>query len=193
MNQVIKSMLLLTISAVPIWVLFRILRHVLQQNPKEQFSVKREILLAIFFTYLVLILTITIIPMPLAGFKKPNFQYINIIPLFHSLECIWGNAKGARFCLQNIIGNIAIFIPFGFLMPLIWDKYRSLKNVFISAFIFSFSIELIQFFEHYFGTFRIVDIDDIILNIAGACLGFCLIYITEKRGFFRKPSFHTNF
>ena len=42
------------------------------------------------------------------------------------------------------------------------------------ALLLSLSVELIQFLLSFFGNPRAVDIDDVILNTLGACIGFAL-------------------
>ena len=66
----------------------------------------------------------------------------------------------------NIVGNIVMFIPWGFGLPLLWKEYRSFfKLTFLSLFL----PVCIEFFQLFVG--RTVDIDDIILNFAGGMLG----------------------
>jgi glycopeptide antibiotics resistance protein len=115
-------------------------------------------------------------PLPMTSFKNSDSTYTNFIPLINSIECFLPNRANApemwKHCLENIVGNIVLFIPFGALLPLISDKFQLLKRVFIVAVLFSLSIELIQFSAQYFGSFRTVDIDDVIFNASGACAGF---------------------
>lgn len=76
---------------------------------------------------------------------------------------------------KNIIGNIVIFIPYGFLGIL----YPKLKNSFFLILTFFIVINIIEFSQYYFkrGT---ADVDDIILNTSGVIIGF-IIY---KKFFF---------
>lgn len=79
---------------------------------------------------------------------------------------------------RNVVGNILLFLPFGFLITdMIHDKTSKI-NFFISTFmvfITSLSIEIIQM---HIG--RSFDIDDIILNVVGGILGFIIFYIINK-------------
>ncbi|MBD5507816.1 MAG: VanZ family protein [Lachnospiraceae bacterium] len=79
---------------------------------------------------------------------------------------------------KNTILNIILFVPLGFLVPVIWKNYRSLKTMFFMGFALSVSIELLQIF-----TFRLTDIDDLITNTAGAVIG----YYIAKRCSFKLP------
>lgn len=65
-----------------------------------------------------------------------------------------------------MLGNIGIFVPVGFFSALLWRKWRWWKSLLV-GFCASVTIEFIQFFIG-----RSTDIDDVILNTAGALLGF---------------------
>ena len=72
---------------------------------------------------------------------------------------------------SNIFGNIFLLSPFGLLLPIITRHHLSFPKILLLAFWFSFSIELLQYF------IRVgeADIDDLILNVTGAAIGY-LIY-----------------
>lgn len=76
----------------------------------------------------------------------------------------------------NLIGNILVFIPYGFLMPHVYPVCRRWWRVFYCAFGFVVSIEVFQLISA-FGAF---DVDDILLNVAGAMLGYG-IYCVKRR------------
>ena len=65
--------------------------------------------------------------------------------------------------------NILLFVPLGFLAPLIWKKMNRAVSVAVLSFSFSLLIELSQLLNN-----RRPDIDDLILNTLGGILGFLL-------------------
>lgn len=73
---------------------------------------------------------------------------------------------------RNVIGNILLFVPFGYLITdMIMEKAKK-TNIYITLFIIlvtSLTTEIIQMFIG-----RSFDIDDIFLNFIGGILGFCL-------------------
>jgi glycopeptide antibiotics resistance protein len=75
---------------------------------------------------------------------------------------------------MNTLGNLALLLPLGILLPVLSSRFRSLKRVLLVALCLSVSIETIQFILRFFGNPRQVDIDDVILNTLSACLGFAL-------------------
>lgn len=68
--------------------------------------------------------------------------------------------------LFMLLGNIIMFMPIGFFSALLWRKPRWWKSLLIGLGS-SVTIEFIQFFIG-----RSTDIDDVILNTAGALAGF---------------------
>jgi len=62
-------------------------------------------------------------------------------------------------------------IPLGFLLPLIWSDFRSIKKVALVGFCLSLTIEVTQLFTYW----RLSCTDDLIANTLGAVLG-CLIF-----------------
>lgn len=83
--------------------------------------------------------------------------------------------------------NIFMFIPLGFLLPLIWDRFRSFWKAILTGFGFSLLIEFFQLFNH-----RISDVDDLIMNTVGTCIGY-LIWVVFKLIFYRKRKTATEF
>lgn len=77
--------------------------------------------------------------------------------------------------LLTYILNIIMLTPLGFLLPLIWKKYRVISKTVIAGFLFSLSIELGQLFNR-----RSTEIDDILMNVLGAILGFGIWLLFNK-------------
>src|SRR5829696_1515705 len=64
----------------------------------------------------------------------------------------------------NLLGNIALFIPFGFLFPILFDRMSKFKTVFFISLLLSLFFELFQLITHTGQS----DVDDLILNSLGA-------------------------
>ena len=107
------------------------------------------------------------------GFLE-NQNFIPLKTIIYYLFFDWDHINlGIR--LNNLIGNILGFIPFGFLFPLLSQRFQKLKVVVIATFSLSLTFELIQLTFH-FGSF---DVDDLILNTIGGTLGYLpLKYLT---------------
>ncbi len=85
--------------------------------------------------------------------------------------------------IPNIL-NVIMLMPFGFLLPLIWKQWRSLRKVVLSGFGFSLLIEFFQLFNT-----RLTDVDDLIMNTLGAFAGF-LLWVLYNRLFCRSAQAH---
>lgn len=70
--------------------------------------------------------------------------------------------------VENLAGNVLVFVPFGFLFPLVAREGEHFFVMLLNAFVFVLGIETFQLFSA-FGAF---DVDDILLNCLGAVLGF---------------------
>ncbi len=77
-----------------------------------------------------------------------------------------------------VLANMGIFVPLGFLVSLLWRRPRWWKAA-IAGFLTSFFVEFVQLFIA-----RSTDIDDVILNTAGALAGYWLFCLF--RGLFPK-------
>ena len=76
---------------------------------------------------------------------------------------------------KNILGNILLFLPLGFLSsPLI--KNKRLITVFTYSLLFSGSIEVMQYL---FLTSRRADVDDVILNTMGGIIGYLIFKVVS--------------
>ena len=80
-----------------------------------------------------------------------------------------------REFIYNVIGNIVLFIPFGFFIYIKYNKNKS--NALLAIFIMTLSIEFIQGFIPY----RFCEIDDIILNTFGGYIGITIYNLLELK------------
>lgn len=104
----------------------------------------------------------------------PTFLCRTFEPTFYLLPVI-GMADDVR----NSILNCVLFLPLGFLLPLIWTKYRKCGVTVLFGFFLSLAVELMQIFSY-----RLTDVNDLITNTAGTALGFLLArpLLSKTRG-----------
>ncbi|WP_322392306.1 VanZ family protein [Clostridium perfringens] len=67
-------------------------------------------------------------------------------------------------------------MPFGFLLPILWEKYRTLLPTLFIGILFSIIIEIGQLFI----PFRASDINDLIMNAIGTICGWIIFNIMSK-------------
>jgi glycopeptide antibiotics resistance protein len=92
---------------------------------------------------------------------NPN---LNLIPFNDGLD------------ISNIL-NILLFIPCGFLLPVLWKKYHTFSNILFYSLLFSTIIEVGQLFTRC----RATDINDLIMNTLGSLLGWSLFKIIKNK------------
>src|SRR5918911_5517831 len=174
--QVVKSILFLSALTLPFWIAIRFAINVYGRRRHRHTSLKRELLLTSFSLYLVFLAAVTIVPLPVSRERRPGSEGVNLTPVLRTVDCLTGKQTGApegvRFCLENVLGNVALFMPLGIMLPLVSNKVRSLRGVLVSALSVSLGIEVAQLLSRQFGSYRSVDVDDVIFNVLGACLGY---------------------
>ncbi len=69
--------------------------------------------------------------------------------------------------------NVIMTIPLGFLLPLIWKQFRTMKKVAFTGFLFSVSIEFSQLLTQT----RNTTLDDVMMNTLGAVIGYVIFQI----------------
>ncbi|MFR5116583.1 MAG: VanZ family protein [Eubacterium sp.] len=92
-----------------------------------------------------------------------SYHY-NLIP-FREIRrfIVYADLLGPVAVISNLFGNIAIFMPFGFLVPILGRKKRKFWFTALASFELSLSVECIQLITKT-GCF---DVDDIFLNTIG--------------------------
>ena len=88
---------------------------------------------------------------------------------------VYRKQLGFAAVFTNLVGNVAGFLPFGFILPVITEKMRSGLLITLAGFGLSLTVEVIQLITRV-GCF---DVDDMILNTAGAALGYLLFFICD--------------
>lgn len=125
----------------------------------KKFQLHKELIYLISIIYILCLFHVV-------TFQDNNYGVSNFIPFKEIFRYEFGSAK----FMKNIVGNIMLFIPYGFIASYLL-KNKKFSVITILTIIASLTIETVQY---YIG--RVFDIDDIILNLVGGIIGF-LIYI----------------
>jgi len=170
--------LVLSAIAVPCWLVFRLYRL---RTSGHGLSFRRELLLLTFVVYLCGLATATLIPNHNSRSAAQAAMGIDLRPNLASLTCSSpGLPKGSTaraFCLHNARGNAMLFFPLGILMPLVWRRLRFWRAIQIAIAV-SVSIELVQYLSTGWSN-RNADVNDVILNVLGACLGLAIVFLLQ--------------
>ena len=116
-------------------------------------------------------------------FRDTELAMLNLVPFRSILAAFSGGGEDipARdqllLALINFAGNVFLFVPVGFLLPMAAAKRRPFGVTVGFAALLSAGIETVQYFIG-----RSADIDDLLLNVFGAVLGFGL-YAILRNGF----------
>jgi len=153
-------------------------RILLTTRPFDQRLTKtRSTLFVLFIVYVSAVVSLTIIPSERFSLNNtiPLTNYIPVVNTYkrYVLVTWFENHHGIKNFWQNFIGNIVLFIPLGIFLALLFKK--KLLGIMAIAFLSSFLIESLQFGSRYFGYYRHIDIDDVLLNTSGAVLGYALL------------------
>ena len=97
----------------------------------------------------------------------------NLIP-FHTLRIYLDNL-GSWFWMRNLLGNLGLLLPIGLLGPVAIPAVDRWWRVALLALLISSAIELTQLAV----PDRSADIDDVIVNVAGAMLGYLILGIAR--------------
>lgn len=127
---------------------------------KEKFIFYKEFLNLIFIIYVLLLYQL------LTNVETNTSGGYNLIPFTE----ITRYEVGSKLFMYNVIGNIVIFIPFGYFVSG-YIKASKVSHILAVSVISSLTVEVVQL-----QIGRSFDIDDIILNVCGAIIGF-LLYI----------------
>lgn len=178
----IFNMLPYCISGLIIFLLGSIKRY---KSNKVNF--KREILLALFVAYSFGLASQTILPHINIGIstatRKPFIDIylhnsnssINIIPFKTIVEQLKDGNDMMSLSSLNLLGNIFLFSPVGFFIPLLAQRKINLKKIIAIGFSLSIFIEFVQLFIG-----RSSDIDDVLLNTFGVVIGYIVLIFGQK-------------
>jgi glycopeptide antibiotics resistance protein len=167
----IVPILVLSAVTIPCWLLFRLYRV---RTSARRVSWPREILLLIFVAYLSGLAAVTLVPNRPSREVAESALAIQLRPNPAALTCSSARMREGStaqgFCRHNATGNLLLFIPLGFLIPLVWERLRFAQGLLIALGV-SIGIELLQYLSRTFGSMRTADVNDVILNVVGAGLG----------------------
>lgn len=122
---------------------------------KKPFILYKELLALAFIVYVLCLFYVV-------TFQDVSWSTSNYIPF----KEMFRYSFGSRLFIKNVIGNIILFIPYGFFIGY-YLKLNRFSSAAIMITITSLSIEITQLLIG-----RVFDIDDIILNIIGGIFGF---------------------
>lgn len=124
----------------------------------ERFVFYREFWNLVFVIYALLLFQL------LTSTEMNTNSGLNIVPFTE----IFRYKMGSKLFMINVVGNILIFVPFGYFVSG-YVKASKVSHILFISLLTSLTVELVQL-----QIGRSFDIDDIMLNVAGSIIGFLL-------------------
>lgn len=131
---------------------------------RDEFVIHKELFTLFFIVYILCLFQIVTFQ-DINGYGTNNFIPFNQIFRYEF---------GGKLFVKNIIGNMIMFIPYGFFV-VYYTKTNKLKENILLVFMASLVIEITQL-----AIGRIFDIDDIILNVLGGIVGILIYKLFSK-------------
>jgi glycopeptide antibiotics resistance protein len=194
------------VVSIPVYIIL----FIIYLKRKEKFTT--ILFSSLFYFYIVAVIGVTLFPLPITqefiewrkGLSPLENNFIPFTFLSESIARLSYNPNipfdyfdyAMAIVLRQVGGNILLGMPFGFLAPLVWKKRNTFLKVLVAGFWFSFAIEASQFLiSLWLGyTYRITDVDDIILNCTGCMMGYLIykacvpLYHFIMKSVFTRPS-----
>ena len=109
------------------------------------------------------------------------YRSVNVTP-FVTIRLYWRLLHSesdylVRHAFVNLVGNVVMFIPLGFFQPWLFPKLRTWYKTLLSTIVWILLVEAVQ----YLTMLGSCDIDDLILNIFGAVIGYGIWRITRRK------------
>lgn len=130
----------------------------------------RRLAVALACAHIGAVLAVTLFPMPIAGAEPFQVPYSSVqLEPGRTIRMLFHGSQEAR----QLGGNLLLLAPMGFLVPIAWKAARPFAATVVVGLSTSLLIELLQFGAGVaVGEFyRVVDVDDVLLNTAGVVVG----------------------
>lgn len=177
----------LLMYATPIFVLFFDMAYQMRHTEEagEKTAIRRRAYVRMFLIYVIAAATLLFLKSSFRRafvdrniwqaepFTKEHFEmYCNLKP-FRSISMYMrayrNHNMSVRLIVANLLGNLVAGMPCALFLPVIWPRRQTKWRYFLPTMILSVAVvEGIQFLT----MVGQADIDDVILNVAGACLIF---------------------
>ena len=118
----------------------------------------------------------------ITGMEDYHYNFV----LFKEIKRFWEyrNQVGLFAMFTNLFGNVLIFMPFGFFLPMA-SRYRSFFATLLWSFLLSLGVESFQLVSKV-GCF---DVDDLLLNTIGGIAGhivFMICVLIRRRHVYKR-------
>jgi len=152
---------------------------------KRRMPYLRTLVWVAFAVYVTEVLSRTLFPLPtqaqlIADMRIQQFGHHSFIP-FRTIGGVLSRPD-LSVALVQIGGNLLLFLPLGYFLPLLFRRMRRPRNALIAVFAATLAVEVVQLLlsSAVFGfVYKSFDVDDILLNLCGGLLGYALFKLCQ--------------
>ena len=144
----------------------------------KKFNLARFLLVGSFLLYLCCVFALTFLPLPSMERATSLVYEVELMPLHCLVDVAEKPVKGTMLILFNVL----MTVPFGMFLRYYFGL--DAKRVFLYSLALTTLIEFGQFSGLFFifkGSYRLFEVDDLILNTLGGMLGYYLICKAENK------------
>ena len=124
-----------------------------------------------FGLYLLLLIYLMFFAEEWGRFLLGGYYFFSLVPFREICRYLKYHGQIGRWrVIWNLAGNIIGFVPFGALLPVVREKRMGFFKVFLLSFDLTLIIEISQLILRVGSC----DVDDMILNTLGGCIGYGL-------------------
>ena len=156
-NSIKEILLDIWPSLIICFIIITSLRITFLVKNKIKFIFYKEILMLGFIMYVIALFEVV-------TFQDVSWSSSNFIPFKEMLRYEFGT----KLFFKNVVGNMIMFIPFGFFTSY-FLKLKKPYSILLLSLLISSTIETTQLLIG-----RVFDVDDIILNVVGGVVGFAV-------------------
>ncbi len=123
--------------------------------------------------YLVVLVYVCFLSETYGRAEMKTIYHYNLVPFREIIRFFtYRELIGMKAFFENLFGNILVFVPFGFMMPILNKGCRKTGKIILLTFLLSLIVENIQLVIRV-GSF---DVDDLILNTLGGAIGIGIFH-----------------
>ena len=159
----------------------------------QRVGMRRTCLYLVLTVYVGAVAAVTLFPLPVGlQLGSPQDQVvvwgatINLVPFAGIARTVADAAQTGwwwTIAVTIVGGNVLMFVPLGFMLPLLSERFHRFRTTLFVLVACSAPIELAQLtvgLAVVGGLYRVVDVDDVILNVVGGSIGFGLWKAYER-------------
>ena len=133
---------------------------------------RKKLTQVFFLLYIISVLSVTFIVRETMVLRTPENRGVVLQP-FREFEAM---VNGTHFFwFKQIFLNVLLFVPFGFLLPMISKHFKNPIITVTIGCLFSGMIEIMQ----YISGRGLTEVDDVITNTIGAAVGVAMYHIVS--------------